>query len=1046
MTITEFSSSTFWKGETGIKATVSDSGRSYRSSLYLKNGQVFDYSCSCADGRSYKGMCPHCAALLAYYQTRRKEENSRSVFTSQEIRGMIREYTNREVADILREEEGADVVLRPRLLFKSSGLELEFEVGRERFYILRDLPAFGEAVDNGTLIRYGKQFSFHHSLSAFTAGSRPMAEFLMDLLHTYRDYYAHFHRSGLAVPSFRSIQLNKGDADRFFDLVMGQILETEDSRGQRRKLLVTEDMPRLEIRAERSGRDGISLTMPENLTYFKGESAIYLTLEDCLCRCAGEKGRILAVFFDRIRKSPGSGSLEVNDRDLPLFYERVVRTLEPYLQFQSEDVRLEDYRPQELKAQFAFDCPAPGEVVLHPTLSYGDFSFHPIEDEKVPRTVCRDVPGEFRVSQAITRYFKYREESGSDPVIRDDEEAVYRLLTEGIPEFRTLGEVLVSERMKKLRVLPPPTVSVGVSGRGNWLELKVDAEGMSRQELLKILDSYRQKKKYYRLKTGEFLELGDGGLLTVAEMLDGLGLTKAQMSEEVIRLPGYRAFYLDSILEARRGMSVYRDRMFKTVIRGMKAVEDSDFEVPESFCGELREYQKLGYKWMKTLDELGFGGILADDMGLGKTVQVIALLLDERERRTEQKPSLIVCPASLVYNWENELEKFGPSLKVLLVTGNAAQRREAASHAGEYDVVITSYDLLRRDLELYGDLEFRYQIIDEAQYIKNAGTLNAKAAKAVSAVSRFALTGTPIENHLGELWSIFDYLMPGFLFSYQKFRKEYEIPVSKDGDRKVLERLHQLIGPFILRRLKSQVLKELPEKLETVVYSRAEGMQKELYSASAALLKEKLESGGFEQDRFQVLAALTRLRQICCHPSLCYTNYKEGSAKLETCVDLIRNGIAGGHRILLFSQFTSMLEIIGERLEKEKISCYRLTGDTPKEERIRLAGTFGQDEVMVFLISLKAGGTGLNLTAADMVIHYDPWWNVAAQNQATDRAHRIGQDRKVTVFKLIMKDTVEENMLRLQQMKQNLAEGVIAEGTVELSSLTGRDVMRLLEG
>ena len=223
-------------------------------------------------------------------------------------------------------------------------------------------------------------------------------------------------------------------------------------------------------------------------------------------------------------------------------------------------------------------------------------------------------------------------------------------------------------------------------------------------------------------------------------------------------------------------------------------------------------------------------------------------------------------------------------------------------------------------------------------------------------------------------------------------------------------------------------------------------MQKELYSASAALLKEKLESGGFEQDRFQVLAALTRLRQICCHPSLCYTNYKEGSAKLETCVDLIRNGIAGGHRILLFSQFTSMLEIIGERLEKEKIPCYRLTGDTPKEERIRLAGTFGQDEVMVFLISLKAGGTGLNLTAADMVIHYDPWWNVAAQNQATDRAHRIGQDRKVTVFKLIMKDTVEENMLRLQQMKQNLAEGVIAEGTVELSSLTGRDVMRLLEG
>lgn len=1047
MTITEFSSNTFWKGETGIKAAVSDGNRTYRSSLYLKNGQVFDYSCTCADGRSYKGMCPHCAALLAYYKERRREENGRMVFTSQEIRGMIREYTNREVADILREEEGADVVLRPRLLFKSSGLQLEFDVRKDRFYVIRDLPSFGEAVDSGTMVHYGKNFAFHHSLSAFTPESRPMAEFLMDLIHTYRDYYAHFHRTGgSAVPAFRSIQLNKGDLDRFFELVMGQMLETEDHRGQRRKLLVTEELPGLKVQVERSGRDGISISLPEELVYLKGESAIYLAMEDRLCRCRGERGRELTVFLDGIAGGRGGRTLEINDRDLPLFYERVVRKLEPYVSFQSEDVRLEDYRPQELKARFAFDSPGPNEVVLHPTLSYGDFSFHPIEDEKVPRTVCRDVPGEFRISQTITKYFKYREEDGSDPVIRDDEEAVYRLLTEGIPEFQALGEVAVSEEMKKLKILPPPAVSVGVSYAGNWLELKVDAEGMSRQELLKILDSYRQRKKYYRLKSGEFLELKDDGLLTVAGMLDGLGLTKAQMGEEVIRVPGYRVFYLDSILEARRGMSVYRDRMFKTVVRGMKSVEDSDFEIPGSFQGELREYQKLGFKWMKTLDELGFGGILADDMGLGKTVQVIALLLDEKERRETARPSLIVCPASLVYNWENELEKFGPSLKVLLVTGNAAQRKEAAARAGEYDVVITSYDLLRRDLELYRDLEFRYQVIDEAQYIKNAGTLNAKAVKAVRAVSRFALTGTPIENHLGELWSIFDYLMPGFLFSYQKFRKEYEIPVVKDQDRQALERLHRLIGPFILRRLKSQVLKELPEKLETVVYSRAEGMQKELYLANAALLKEKLESGGFEEDRFQVLAALTRLRQICCHPSLCYTNYREGSAKLETCVDLIRDGTGGGHRILLFSQFTSMLDIIGKRLKKEGIPFYSLTGETPKEERIRLAGAFGQDEVMVFLISLKAGGTGLNLTAADMVIHYDPWWNVAAQNQATDRAYRIGQDKKVTVFKLIMKDTVEENMLRLQQMKQSLADGVITEGTMELSSLTGRDVMRLLEG
>lgn len=1048
MIITQFVSNTFWKGETGIKASVSDGARSYRASLYIKNQQVYDYSCTCDGGRSYRGMCPHCAALLEYYRQKSREENQRAVFTSQEIRTMIREYTNREVADIMREEEGAEVSLRPRLVLSPSGPQLEFDVGKERFYVLKDLPAFAQAMDGGTLVRYGKTLAFHHSISAFSAESRPMAEFLMDLIHAYRDFYAHFHRtSGTSVPGFRAVQLNKGDRDRFFRLVMGTALEMEDGRGGRRKLLVTEENPRLRIRTERSGKDGVSVSLPEDLFCFQGESAVYVGTGDRLYCCDRTCSRDLEFFLEGMIKLPGKKTLEINDRDLPLFYERVVKKLEPYVSFESEDVHLEDYRPEELKARFEFDSPGKNEVVMHPTLSYGTFSFHPVEDENVPRTVCRDVPGEFRVSQAITRYFQYRDPETGDLVIRDDEDGVYRLLTEGIPEFMELGEVAVSEEMKKMRLLPPPPVSVGVSYTGGWLELKVEAEGMSRQELLKVLESYRRKKNYYRLKTGEFLELKDDGMLTVAKMMDGLGLSPSQLSEEVLRVPAYRAFYLDSVLEARRGMTVYRDRLFKAAVRGMKSLEDSDFDTPEGLRGVLREYQKVGFKWMKTLDSLGFGGILADDMGLGKTVQVIALLLDEKEKKEEgKKPSLIVCPASLVYNWESEMEKFASSLKVRLITGNAADRKEAVRTGRDWDVLITSYDLLRRDLELYRDLEFRYQIIDEAQYIKNAGTMNAKAVKTIRSVSRFALTGTPIENRLGELWSIFDYLMPGFLFSYQRFKKEYELPVVRDGDREALDRLHSLIGPFILRRLKGQVLRELPEKLETVVYSRAEGAQKELYTAGAALLKEKLETGGYGNDRLQILADLTRLRQICCHPSLCYSHYREGSAKLETCVDLIRDGAAGGHKILLFSQFTSMLKLLGERLEKEGISFYMLTGETPKEERIRLVNAFGQDQTEVFLISLKAGGTGLNLTAADVVIHYDPWWNVAAQNQATDRAYRIGQERKVTVFKLIMKDTVEENIIRLQQQKQSLADGVITEGTADLSSLSSGDVLKLLEG
>ena len=445
-------------------------------------------------------------------------------------------------------------------------------------------------------------------------------------------------------------------------------------------------------------------------------------------------------------------------------------------------------------------------------------------------------------------------------------------------------------------------------------------------------------------------------------------------------------------------------------------------------------------------------------MGLGKTIQVIAVLLDEKlsaagrdadagRDAAARSISLIVCPASLVYNWENEIHTFAPELTVQTITGTAAEREQAISGYREYDVAVTSYDLLKRDILLYEKLEFRYQVIDEAQYIKNPGTQSARAVKQIQAKTRYALTGTPIENRLSELWSIFDYLMPGFLFGYQKFKKEYEQPIVRDGEEGALKALHLLIGPFVLRRLKSDVLKELPEKLETVVFSKPEAAQKEIYTAHAMKLKQQLGQSGegsYGSDKLQILAELTKLRQLCCDPSLCYSNYKGGSAKLDTCIELILGGIEGGHKILLFSQFTSMLELIGKRLKKEGIAYYTLTGSTPKEERIRMVGAFQSDDVPVFLISLKAGGTGLNLTAADIVIHYDPWWNVAAQNQATDRTHRIGQKKQVSVFKLIMKNTIEENIMKLQENKKGLAEQIITEGTLSLASLTREDLLEIL--
>ena len=557
-------------------------------------------------------------------------------------------------------------------------------------------------------------------------------------------------------------------------------------------------------------------------------------------------------------------------------------------------------------------------------------------------------------------------------------------------------------------------------------------------------------------------------------MTDSLGIGREELLSGLVKVPVYRALYLDSVLKEGNGITFYRDNLFRAVVRGMKSVEDSDYVVPASLQQVLRGYQKTGYRWLKTLDVNGFGGILADDMGLGKTIQIIALLQAEAEEHPESQ-SLIVCPASLVYNWENELNRFAPGLTVQTVTGTAPEREEILKIAAQLgtehletaasettvqadaqesaeaichpQILITSYDLLKRDIACYEPFQFRFQVIDEAQYIKNPLTQSAKSVKLIKAQTRYALTGTPIENRLSELWSIFDYLMPGFLFTYSRFRKQFESPIAKDGDPYALESLRRLSGPFVLRRLKKDVLKDLPDKLETVVYSMAEEEQKQLYTAHALALKEELEqmSGDtYGTERIQVLAELTKLRQICCDPSLCFDRYKGGSAKLDTCMELITGGIAGGHKILLFSQFTSMLELIGQRLKKEGIAFHELTGATPKEERIRMAGAFQTDETPVFLISLKAGGTGLNLTAADIVIHYDPWWNVAAQNQATDRAHRIGQEKQVSVFKLIMKDTVEENILLLQEQKRDLADQIISGEQVSIGSLSKDELLKIL--
>ncbi len=1059
MQITGFRTSTFWKGELGVNADVKDGEQLYTVRLFIKGSQIRDYSCSCVEGNSFRGMCPH--ASLAWEEWKRRQENQagRLVYTSQEIRTMIREYTNREVADIIRQQEENQMRLVPRLLLRQDGVSVEFRVGKERLCLIKDLTAFVQALESGASVAYGKNPAFHHSVYAFLEEDRPLCRLLMELVHVYQEHYEQFKKSAFAtVQGLRELNLSSANRGRFFRLMDGKSLEIEKADGTRCTVLVRTEQEiavpgqkglpgfRLTVAIEKAGRDGIQVSVPGELYGFSGEDAWYVGNDTELIALRKTTSRHLGPFLEQVLKEKRSHTLTVQDRDVPLFYERVLQKILPCANLQIKDVDLETYRPQELKASFSFDSSRPGEITMKPVISYGDFSFQPIEDEKVPRTICRDVPGEFRISQAITRYFKYRDETGETLIIRDNDEAMYRLLREGMEEFMSLGEVYISENAEKIRLLPPPKVEVGVRLSGDWLELEVSAGNMTQAELQKILSEYEPKKPYYRLKSGEFLQLDEHGLVTVARLVDGLAVSKTKLLGGTVKIPVYRALYLDSILKEGSGITFYRDNLFKAVVRGMKSVEDSDFQVPASLQNVLREYQKTGFRWLRTLDSYGFGGILADDMGLGKTVQVIALLQDEALKNRESS-TLIVCPASLVYNWENELHRFAPQLFVKTITGTASEREKIVKEDKTAQVLITSYDLLKRDIGWYEDRSFRFQILDEAQYIKNPATQSARAVKQIQSQTRFALTGTPIENRLSELWSIFEFLMPGFLFSYQTFKKQFELPIVREGAAEPLKNLKRLTAPFILRRLKQDVLKDLPEKLETVIYSKQEAAQNQLYQAEAIRLKQQLEESEGSLDgsgKLQILAQMMRLRQICCDPSLCFGNYRGGSAKLETCMELIADAVEGGHKILLFSQFTSMLDILARRLKKEGIPFHMLTGATSKEDRIRLTGEFQTDQVPVFLISLKAGGTGLNLTAADVVIHYDPWWNLAAQNQATDRSHRIGQEKQVTVFKLIMKHTIEDNILNLQSRKQHLAEQIISEGTVSLANLKKEDLLELL--
>ncbi len=700
------------------------------------------------------------------------------------------------------------------------------------------------------------------------------------------------------------------------------------------------------------------------------------------------------------------------------------------------------YTQKEFEAKIYLDKPQYDLVVMKPVAVYEDSTVDIYNTNQFAKD--RDFKKEAQIAELVNQYATAYDGTRYEMVLNDDD-LFYLLLTEGIERMQEVAEVFVSEEIMKCKPRYQTKVAVGVAIKGGLLEMNVQLDNITMDEMLEVLSKYDKKKKYHRLKNGTFLQLEESGMEELAQLKDRLDISHKELSEGIIPLPKYRSVSVDELLKDGENLNYTRNREFKKLVHSISNALENDYEIPASMDQILREYQKSGFLWIKTLEANGFGGILADDMGLGKTVQVIAFLQSQFEMR--EGLTMIVTPASLVYNWKSELERFAPSIDVKMVVGSAEERCTMINHIGDSGIVITSYDLLKRDIHEYVEKVFDTLIIDEAQYIKNSNTQATKAVKKLKAQFKLALTGTPIENRLSELWSIFDFIMPGFLYSAKKFREEFENAIVKNNDVERMQILTKMVAPFILRRKKKDVLKDLPDKVEESRVVVLGEEQKKIYEAYQKRLQMTIASkseADFNTSKIQILAELTKLRQICCDPGLFLDNYKDESAKLEMCMQLVCNAVDGGHKILLFSQFTTMLELIQTRLRKEKISFYTITGSVTKEKRSQLVKDFNHDDTSVFCISLKAGGTGLNLTSADIVIHYDPWWNVAVTDQATDRAHRIGQKQIVTVYKLVAKDTIEEKIMSLQEKKRELADQLLDGEGIANASFTKEDLMELL--
>lgn len=1025
--------------------------------LISMEGAVEGFDCTCEAFHSlYNGKvaCKHIVALLIKYMYEQELSSGISTLKSFSKTDALVDLLKKGFSQELPGQK-KEIKLEVSYTFEYMNgriSSIDLRIGEDRTYVVKNIRQllYSISTNNGS-IEFGKFFSFNPALHTFSKVDQDIINLLLELyeidfnMPQVRGYGSNNKLLSGKKAFFTDIQTK-----RFFSILEDKAIKATILGREYDSVKVHNSYLPIEFNLkQRNGEillyhsDGLPVPLTTDGHYFFYKGSIY--------NLPKEQYRIYLPLYNAFVEEKSNIVTFKNEER-----EKIASYIMPGLKKISSSIIIDpvlrkSFIEAPLKSEVYLDKIKEGVVAIVRFI-YGNISINPVSPhiEEGSPLLIRDVEEEMEI---LTLLEKSGFRKGEENYLLRDEERLVDFLTGGIVALGKKSSIYYSQEFKQIKIYSSESYKASVRlTSSNLLEFSFHIDGVDKKELVDIFHALKEKKKYFRLKNGSFIPLTSPELIEVSSILDYLDIKDSQLAKDKILVKKYNALYIDQSLRNTSIENIERNKSFRDLVDSISDIQDMDYKVPRHLEKILRNYQKTGFKWMKALYHNGFGGILADEMGLGKTLQTIAFLSSElSEQGRHKKPALVVAPSSLIYNWESEIQRFTPELKVLVLSGTKATRSEMLQELGDMDIVITSYPLIRRDIDDYENFEFSCCILDEAQQIKNPLSMNAQSVKRIKAGGYLALTGTPMENSLTELWSIFDFLMPGYLLSSAKFTKKYEIPIVKNNSTDALKDLNRRIRPFILRRLKKDVMKELPPKIEHKLLVEMTEKQKEVYMAYLAAVKgeleDEIEAEGFKHSKIKIFSALTRLRQICCDPTVFLKDYKGESGKLMALEELLEDTLDGGHRVLLFSQFTSMLRIIESRLSSSGISTMYLDGSTPTEDRLHMVNSFNSGKGQVFLISLKAGGTGLNLTGADVVIHYDPWWNPAVEDQATDRAHRIGQQKAVEVIRLISRGTIEEKICALQERKSSMIKDVVGQGSTDeslLSSLTQEELKELL--